>query len=71
PPAAETSGGTLAIDARAAHLLEAGRPSATTVRAHDVEIAFDGAIADRERLGAAIELAAWWASDAFGSDPYR
>jgi hypothetical protein len=41
------------------------------VRAHDVEIAFDGAIADRERLGAAIELAAWWASDAFRTGPYR
>ena len=46
----------------AAHLLEIARPSATTVRPHDVEIAFDGALVDRERLGAAIELAAWWAA---------
>jgi hypothetical protein len=71
PPPADPTGGTLPIDARAAQLLDTGRPSATTVRAHDVEIAFDGAIADRERLGAAIELAAWWASDAFRSGPYR
>lgn len=71
PPPADPTSGTLPIDARAAQLLDAGRPSATTVRAHDVEIAFDGAIADRERLGAAIELAAWWASDAFRSGPYR
>ncbi|MBA3397777.1 MAG: hypothetical protein H0T89_34455 [Deltaproteobacteria bacterium] len=71
PPPSAVSGGTLSIDARAAQLLDAGRPSATTVRPHDVEIAFDGAIADRERLGAAIELAAWWASDAFRTGPYR
>ena len=71
PPPADPTGGTLPIDARAALLLDTGRPSATTVRAHDVEIAFDGAIADRERLGAAIELAAWWASDTFRSGPYR
>ena len=71
PPPADPTGGTLPIDPRAAQLLDAGRPSATTVRAHDVEIAFDGAIADRERLGAAIELAAWWASDAFRTGPYR
>jgi hypothetical protein len=72
PPPADPTGGTLPIDARAAQLLDAGRPSATNVRAHDVEIAFDGAISDRERLGAAIELAAWWASDAFfRQGPYR
>ncbi|HLL25180.1 MAG TPA: hypothetical protein VK427_23760 [Kofleriaceae bacterium] len=71
PPPAHVTAGTLPIDARAAELLDTGRPSATTVRAHDVEIAFDGAIADRERLGAAIELAAWWASDAFHVGPYR
>jgi len=71
PPPSMASGGTLSIDARAAQLLDAGRPSATTVRPHDVEIAFDGAITDRERLGAAIELAAWWASDRFRSGPYR
>lgn len=71
PPAADPAGSTLSIDARAAQLLDAARPSATTVRAHDVEIAFDGALTDRERLGAAIELAAWWASSAVGAGPYR
>jgi hypothetical protein len=71
PPPAAPAGSTLSIDARAAHLLDAARPSATTVRAHDVEIAFDGALADRERLGAAIELAAHWASSAVGAGPYR
>jgi hypothetical protein len=71
PPAAAPSHGTLAIDARAAHLLDVAQPSATTVRAHDVEIAFDGALADRERLGAAIELAAWWASSPTSAGPYR
>jgi hypothetical protein len=71
PPPADPSSGTLAIDTRAARLLDTARPSATTVRAHDVEIAFDGALADRDRLGAAIELAAWWAADARGSGPYR
>lgn len=63
--------GTLSIDPRAAALLDAARPSATTVRPHDVEIAFDGALADRERLGAAIELAAWWAAGAHRAGPYR
>jgi len=71
PPAPAPSPGTLAIDARAAHLLDLAQPSATTVRPHDVEIAFDGALADRERLGAAIELAAWWASSAAAAGPYR
>ena len=71
PPPADPSGGTLPIDARAARLLDAARPSATTVRQHDVEIAFDGAIADRDRLGAAIELAAWWATDTALIGPYR
>jgi hypothetical protein len=73
PPPAELGRGTLSIDPRAAQLLDAARPSAITVRAHDVEIAFDGALADRERLGAAIELAAWWASASAhgGAGPYR
>ena len=71
PPPADPSGGTLPIDARAAQLLDAARPSATTVRLHDVEIAFDGALGDRDRIGAAIELAAWWASDAHAIGPYR
>ena len=71
PPPADFSCGTLSIDTRAAQLLDAARPSATTVRVHDVEIAFDGALGDRERLGAAIELAAWWAADARSAGPYR
>jgi hypothetical protein len=71
PPPAEPSSGTLAIDRRAGHLLDVAQPSATTVRSHDVEIAFDGARVDRERLGAAIELAAWWATDARTEGPYR
>jgi len=71
PPPADPSTGTLAIDRRAAELLDAARPSSTTVRPHDVEIAFDGALTDRHRLGAAIELAAWWACDAHAQGPYR
>jgi hypothetical protein len=71
PPAPAPGAATLAIDARAAHLLDLAQPSATTVRPHDVEIAFDGALADRERLGAAIELAAWWASSTAAAGPYR
>jgi hypothetical protein len=74
PPPAEPSRGALAIDARATHLLDVAQPSALTVRPHDVEIAFDGALADRERLGAAIELAAWWAAGpaaAASAGPYR
>ena len=71
PPPADPSGGTLAIDTRAGQLLDAARPSATMVRKHDVEIAFDGANIERDRLGAAIELAAHWASSARDSGPYR
>ncbi len=71
PPPNAASTGTLAIDARAAALLDAARPSATTVRPHDVEIAFDGALSDHDRLGAAVELAAWWASDSHAHGPYR
>lgn len=71
PPATEQSGGTMTIDHRANQLLDVARPSATMVRRHDVEIAFDGAHADRDRLGAAIELAAWWAADTRGAGPYR
>ena len=71
PPPADASAGTLAIDERAAALLDAARPSASTVRPHDVEIAFDGELSDHDRLGAAIELAAWWACDAHAQGPYR
>ncbi len=68
---AEPGGDGLRIDARARQLLDAALPSAVTVRPHDVEVAFDGALADRERLGAAIELAAWWAGGPAGAGPYR
>jgi hypothetical protein len=71
PPPTDPSGGTLYIDPHAARLLDAARPSSTTVRPHDVEIAFDGALTDRDRMGAAIELAAWWACDAHAQGPYR
>lgn len=71
PSAIGTSTSTLSIDPRAAELLDLARPSATTVRAHDVEIAFDGLLADRDRLGAAIELAARWATAAYDGGPYR
>ena len=71
PPPADVTGGTLRIDERAAQLLDVARPSSATVRPHDVEIAFDGAIWDRDRLGAAIELAARWACDARTFGPYR
>lgn len=71
PPPADPSTGTLYIDRRAAALLDAARPSSTIVRPHDVEIAFDGAVADGGRIGAAIELAAWWACDARPMGPYR
>ena len=71
PPPADPSNGTLYIDQHAAQLLDAARPSSTTVRPHDVEIAFDGALSDRDRMGAAVELAAWWACDAHASGPYR
>jgi len=71
PPPTDAGAGTLAIDPRAAALLDAAQPSSSIVRSHDVEIAFDGALADRERMGAAIELAAWWACDARAMSPYR
>jgi hypothetical protein len=71
PPPADPSTGTLYIDPRAAALLDAARPSSTTVRSHDVEIAFDGALTDRDRIGSAVELAAWWACNWHASGPYR
>ena len=71
PPPADPSTGTLYIDPRAADLLDVARPSSTIVRSHDVEIAFDGALIDRDRIGAAIELAAWWACDSHATGPYR
>jgi hypothetical protein len=71
PPPNPSGSVTLVIDPRAADLLEIARPSATTVRPHDVEIAFDGALSDSHRMGAAIELAAWWAREVSGTGPYR
>jgi hypothetical protein len=71
PPASAASRCSLYIDPRAATLLDAARPSSTTVRPHDVEIAFDGALADHDRMGAAVELAAWWACDSHAAGPYR
>lgn len=71
PPPADPSSGTLTIDPHAGALLDAARPSSTIVRSHDVEIAFDGALIDRDRIGAAIELAAWWACDSHAAGPYR
>lgn len=71
PPPADPSSGTLYIDPRAAALLDTARPSSTIVRPHDVEIAFDGALGDRDRMGAAVELAAWWACDGHAQGPYR
>jgi hypothetical protein len=71
PPPADPSSGTLYIDPHAARMLDAARPSSTTVRSHDVEIAFDGALTDRDRMGAGVDLAAWWACDAHASGPYR
>lgn len=71
PPPADPSHGTLCIDPHAARLLDAARPSSATVRPHDVEIAFDGALADHDRIGAAVELAAWWACDGHAQGPYR
>jgi hypothetical protein len=71
PPPTDLSTGTLPIDDRAAALLDAAQPSSSVVRPHDVEIAFDGAVVDLDRLGAAIELAAHWACDARAVGPYR
>ena len=69
PPANDHRGGSLVIDARARGLLDAARPSTTIVRPHDVEITFDGAFADADRLGAAVELAAHWSGAP--TAPYR
>ena len=71
PASTAASPRSLSIDERAADLLDTARPTSSIVRAHDVEIAFDGAPTDPDRMGAAIELAAWWASNAQPSGPYR
>ncbi len=69
--ARDAAGVASLVDRRAAQLLDAALPSATTVRRHDIEIAFDGAHVGRERLGAAIELAAYWAHPDRSRGPYR
>jgi hypothetical protein len=71
PPANDPAPATLRIDDRARSLLDAARPATTIVRRHDVEITFDGALADAERLGAAVELAAYWAGERSPAGPYR
>ena len=71
PPANEPAPSSLRIDDRARRLLDAARPATTMVRRHDVEITFDGAVTDGERLGAAVELAAHWAGERTRTGPYR
>jgi hypothetical protein len=72
PPANDTRGKAMRINARAEELLDAMAPTSALVRAHDVEIAFDGLMLDVRRLSAAIDLAAIWAVDgALESGPYR
>jgi hypothetical protein len=71
PPANEGGDSTLRIDDRARRLLDVARPATTIVRRHDVEITFDGPFSDAQRLGAAVELAAYWASDGESAGPYR
>lgn len=71
PPPNAPGAIAMTVDPHAAELLEIARPSASTVRPHDVEIAFDGALSDSHRMGAAIELAAWWAREVSGTGPYR
>ena len=61
----------LRIEDQASNLLDAARPSTSIVRPHDIEITFDGAVTDANRLGAAIELAARWADDSAPVGPYR
>jgi hypothetical protein len=71
PPANEPAPSSLRIDDRARALLDAARPATTIVRRHDVEITFDGAFGDLERLGAAVELAAYWSGERTHAGPYR
>lgn len=71
PPPNEGGNSTLRIDDRARGLLDAARPATTIVRRHDVEITFDGPFGDKDRLGAAVELAAYWAENGTQNGPYR
>ena len=61
--------GALMLDAEAARLLDRAGPSAAAVHAQEVEIVFDGALLDHDRLAAAIELAARWSAASL--TPYR
>lgn len=71
PPPTSAAAPRFRIEPSAHRLLDVAQPAASVVRPHDVEITFDGAVVSGERLGAAIELAARWASDDAGSGPYR
>jgi len=71
PPPNDHAPAALRIDDRARALIDAARPATTIVRPHDVEITFDGAFGDAAGLGAAIELAAYWASERRSAGPYR
>lgn len=71
PPIGDHAPSALQIDSHARSLLDAARPSTTIVRRHDIEITFDGIYTDVERLGAAIQLAAYWAVDHTQRGPYR
>jgi hypothetical protein len=71
PPPNPPGAPRLRIEPQASNLLDAARPSTSIVRPHDVEITFDGTVADANRLGAAIELAARWADDSSPGGPYR
>lgn len=70
PPGNEAGGRSFRIAPEAAELLERAEPATVFVRPHDIEITFDGAMTERERLAAAIELAARW-TDADSDGPYR
>jgi hypothetical protein len=71
PPANDLGASSLRIDMHARGLLDAARPSTTIVRRHDVEVMFDGVFSDANRLAAAIQLAAYWATDHSHEGPYR
>lgn len=71
PPPNDLAQSSLRIDEHARSLLDQARPSTTIVRRHDVEITFDGVFADADRLGAAVQLAAYWATETGPLGPYR
>jgi hypothetical protein len=71
PPLHDQGPSSLRLDSQSRALLDAAKPSTTVVRPHDIEITFDGVFADVDRLGAAIQLAAYWAADHTQHGPYR